>query len=457
MRSQFFTAAETDSTNKKIFLAALAVGLLGILAKSGIAAKELIVAQVFGRGDTLDAFLIAFLLPSFAMNLLMGALGAALVPVLVEMRQRESHDDVRKLLSSIMFLSVLALSAAAILLGVFASIYLPYMGSRFPPSKLLLTRELLYAVLPFIVFGGVAVFLSVVLNADEKFALPALVPLLTPLITVAFVLLASRTWGAWSLAAGTVTGSFLESVILMHILKAHGIRLNLKWGGLDAPLRRVIGQYAPMLAGTFLMGSATVVDQSMAAMLSTGSVSALNYANKITGAFLAVGATALSTAALPYFSKMVSENDWQGCAHTLKRYTLLAAAITIPFTAALIAFAAPLVKFFFQRGAFTSADTQLVSRVLVCYSLQIPFFVCSMLLVRFLSAMRRNDLLMYASIVNFVLDVVLNLVLMRRWGIAGIALSTSLVFFTSFLFVAICSWWLLSRERFSGENPASVQ
>jgi putative peptidoglycan lipid II flippase len=90
-----------------------------------------------------------------------------------------------------------------------------------------------------------------------------------------------------------------------------------------------------------------------------------------------------------------------------------------------------------------------VSRVLICYSLQIPFFVGSMLLVRFLSAMRRNDLLMYASAVNLVLDVVLNLVLMRKWGIAGIALSTSLVFLGSFLFVAICSLRLLAQERFS--------
>lgn len=455
MRFQFFTAAKSGSTNRKIFRAALVVGLLAILAKAGIAAKELVIARSFGRGDTLDAFLIAFLLPSFAVNLLMSALGSALVPMLIEMWQRESHQEVKRLLSSVLFLSVLILGAAAIILGLFASGYLPYLGSSFSPAKLLLTRKLLYAMLPFVVFGGVATFLTVVLNASEKFALPALVPLLTPLITIAFVVLAGKTWGAWSLAAGTVTGSFLEAILLIHILKAHGIRLSLKWGGFDIPLRRVIRQYAPMLAGTFFMGSATVVDQSMAAMLSTGSVSALNYANKVAGAFLAVGGTALSTAALPYFSKMVAEHDWQGCIHTLKRYTLLLAAITVPFTAALIIFAAPLVKFLFQRGAFTSADTQLVGRVLACYSLQIPFYVCSMLLVRFLSAMRRNDLLMYAAIVSLILDIVLNLVFMRKWGIAGIALSTSFIYLASFLFVVICSWWLLSQKRFPGENRAA--
>ena len=104
MRFQFFRTAGPDSTNRKIFRAALTVGLLGILAKAGLAGRELIVARSFGRSDTLDAFLIAFLLPSFVMNLLMGALGAALVPVLMEMRQWESPDKDTKLLSSIMLL-----------------------------------------------------------------------------------------------------------------------------------------------------------------------------------------------------------------------------------------------------------------------------------------------------------------------------------------------------------------
>jgi putative peptidoglycan lipid II flippase len=458
IKLQFVRASLADSTNRKIFRAAFIVGSLGILAKAGIAAKELIVAQSFGRSDSLDAFLIAFLLPSFVMNLLMGALGSALIPVLIDMRRKEGNNESARLLSSLIFLCVFALSATALLLALCAPWFLPWLGSSFSPAKLLLTRQLLYALAPFVVFGGIAVFLSSVLNADEKFALPALVPLFTPLITIIFVVSAGSAWGPWSLAVGTVAGSFVESSILMRILQAHGIKLNLKWSGLDAPLRRVLEQYAPMLAGAFLMGATSVVDQAMAAMLSAGSVSALSYANKITTGFLAISATALGTAALPYFSKMVAESDWQGCAHTLKRYTLLVAAVTIPFTFLLVAFATPLIKALFQRGAFTSADTQLVSHVLICYSLQIPFYVCSMLLVRFLSAMRRNDLLMYAAIVNLVLDIVLNLVLMRRWGIAGIALSTSLVYAASFLFVGICSWWLLSRERFSGGSfPASAK
>src|SRR5258708_4853800 len=95
-----------DSTNRKIFRAALTIGLVSTVAKACVAFKDLIVAHVFGRSDALDAFLIAFLLPAFVLNLIMGSLGSALIPALVETRQKRGAEAEQKLLSSMMFLSM---------------------------------------------------------------------------------------------------------------------------------------------------------------------------------------------------------------------------------------------------------------------------------------------------------------------------------------------------------------
>src|SRR6476659_7442190 len=65
-----------DSINKKIFRAAMAVALASIVVKPATAVKEIAVAHSFGRSDTLDAFLFAFVLPSFAVNLVVGAVSA---------------------------------------------------------------------------------------------------------------------------------------------------------------------------------------------------------------------------------------------------------------------------------------------------------------------------------------------------------------------------------------------
>jgi putative peptidoglycan lipid II flippase len=87
-----------------------------------------------------------------------------------------------------------------------------------------------------------------------------------------------------------------------------------------------------------------------------------------------------------------------------------------------------------------------VAPVLAMYALQIPFFVSSRVFYRFLVAMRRTDLILYCGTLNLGLDVVLNLILMRWFGIAGIALATSLWTVSTFFFLWYWTWKLLRRK-----------
>jgi putative peptidoglycan lipid II flippase len=302
--------------------------------------------------------------------------------------------------------------------------------------------------------SGLATFMACVLNAVEKFAVPALVPVLTPAAVLISIAAWTRAGSGFALALGTVAGSLFEAALLFYLVRKSQMLGRLRWYGLDPGVRAVLAQTGPMMAGCLLMGATPVVDQFMAAMLGSGSVSALSYGNKVPTALLAIGATALSTATLPYFSRMAADNDWQGCRHTLKRYSALMISVTIPLTVVLIAFSRPLVRLLFQRGAFTGADTEVVSQVQAFYSLQIPFYVLCLLFVRFISSVRRNDLLMYASAINLVVDVVMNLVLMRVLGVAGIALSTAIVMVGSLTFLAMSSFRLLNRQ--SAVMPAGA-
>lgn len=457
MRSWLLKIAKAETPNRKIFRAALVVGILTLGARSGATVKELIVARWFGRSDALDAFLIAYLVPSFVLALVTGALESALIPTFIQTRQTQGTEAAQKLLSSVISSSLLVLSGATALLALLAPYYLPYLAAGFSPAKLHLTRELLYLLLPFMLFNWIASCTSAVLNAGERFVLPALAPLLTPLVTIIFLEFAAARWGAFSLAAGSLAGSVLEAALLGWSLRLQGLHFSVKWYGIDPVLRRVLGQYAPMVGGSLLMGGTNVVDQAMAAILAPGSVAALNYANKITAVILSLGAAALGTALLPYLSKMVAENDWMGCRHTLKWYSLLIVSTTVPLTAALIIFSRPLVRALFERGAFNAADTQLVSWVQVCYALQIPFYIWSRLFTRFLSAIQRNDVLMYGAAIGLALDIILNVLLMRIWGVAGIALSTSLVYLFILAFLIIWSLRLLRLKSTSVAATASVE
>jgi putative peptidoglycan lipid II flippase len=424
-------ASASLTPGRKIFNAAASVAVCSAIAALGSTAKELAVARWFGRGDALDAFLIAFLLPSFLVNLVAGSFNAATVPTFIQVREREGKEAAQRLFSGVMVVSLGLLVAVSVAVGILAPYFLPLLGSGFSPAKLMLTRQLLYALLPFIALSGLAVAWTAILNAGEHFGLPALSAILTPLSIIAFLFLLGGVWGIYTLAAGTVTGVTLQAAVLGWLLRVRGVRLKPRWYGWDPSLRKVIGQYAPMLAGALLMGSTELVDQSMAAMLPSGSVAALNYARKVVSLFIVAGAIPLSTAALPYFSQMVANQDWSGCRHILKVYSRYIALVTVPITLALVAFSHPLIRIVFQRGAFTAADTGVVSRVLAFLTLQIPFYMLASLGVRLVSALKRNSVLMVIAGVNMVLNIIFNLILMHYFGVAGIALSTSFVYLVS--------------------------
>jgi putative peptidoglycan lipid II flippase len=80
------------------------------------------------------------------------------------------------------------------------------------------------------------------------------------------------------------------------------------------------------------------------------------------------------------------------------------------------------------------------------YALQIPFFVSSRVFYRFLVAMRHTDLILYCGMINLVLDIALNLILMHWFGVAGIALATSLWTVSTFFFQWYWTWRILPKS-----------
>ena len=99
-------------------------------------------------------------------------------------------------------------------------------------------------------------------------------------------------------------------------------------------------------------------------------------------------------------------------------------------------FAEPLVRLIYERGAFTAQDTHLVAQVQRGLALQLPFYLASILVVRLISSLRANHILMFGAIISVTVNFTLNYALMRPFGVAGIALSTSAVYLVSFLFVS---------------------
>lgn len=431
----FWEKITTGSVNRQILGAALIVGFGTGLVKIVAIIKELIVAWRFGTGDELDAFLIALVIPEFIVSVVAGSLNAALIPTYIQVRENEGVDAAQRLFSGATICSLGLLGIATMLLLITSPLYLPKLALGFSPNKLGLTYKLLFAVSPIVALSGILATWGAVLNAGERFALASLTPLLTPMITI-ILIFSVQIWGVFTLAAGLACGACLELVILGKALQNQGISLEPKWYGFNTHLRQVLSQYLPKIAGSFLMSSTNLVDNSMAASLSAGSVAALNYGYRLTSSPLSLMTTAISTAVIPYFSKMIAREDWIGIRYTLVKYMKGISIITVPLTLILIIFSENIIQVLFQRGAFTASDTHLVAQIQICFALQIPFYIAGRFVVRMIESMRLSTIFVWGSSFNLIINISLNYLFGQWIGVAGIALSTTCVYIFSFTFLS---------------------
>jgi putative peptidoglycan lipid II flippase len=431
-----------QTTNRRIFAAAMTLGGAGFLVSLISVIKDLVIAYYFGRGETLDAFLIAFLLPSFALTVVAGSFDSAFIPAFVATREKQGQAAAQALFSSVIGKGMALLLAVTALLALAAPYLLPIVASSFGSEKLILTKTLLYALLPVILVGGLAAACSSVLSAHRRFLIMALAPAAIPCAIIGLLLLSNGGMGVRALVAGTLAGLLLQCVLLVILLWRQGIRVLPRWRGASPELSLMFRQYGHVFAGALLMNSTGLVDQAMAAMLGSGNVAALSYGGKVVSFFLGLGGVAVGSAVLPHFSSMVSQSNWESLNHTANTYLRIILGGGALLALVLFLASEPLISLLFERGAFSRADVEVVSQVQAFYVLQLPFYVAGILVVRLLSALRMNAVLLKVSAVNFVVNIVLNLVFMQWFGVAGIALATAFVYLGSFL---LC-WYAVRRK-----------
>jgi putative peptidoglycan lipid II flippase len=397
-----------------------------------IVIKELVIAGRYGRRDEVDAFLIAFLVPFFVATLLGNAMSTAAIPVYLRYKAKEGMEAARHFFMGMNGLLLVASAVLALLIRVAAPYFLPAIASAFSGPKTALSYGLLQVMIPYIFLSGIVAFWSAVLNAEERFAVVVLVPMISPLAITA-CLLFFPLQRISVVAYGTLLGIFGETVVLGVALRRKGFSLWPRWEGWSAPVRAFIRQFLPSVAGGILMGSTLLVDQAMAAMLPAGSVAALSYGNKVIGFLLSILTTTLATLLTPYFSKRLDgtapDRVWKGLGQLL--LVIIPSAVLLSLVVSV--FALPLVRVIFYRGVFTSEDVRVVAGVQSWLALQMPFYIGSVVLVRFIAALQKNWIIPYVAVCNVVLNITLNFLLMKRMGVEGIALSTSLVHLFSFV------------------------
>ena len=412
------------------------VGAWTAVAKAFGALKFLVAARLFGTGDAMDAYLIAFLLPSFVADVLAGPLELVLVPALIQSRDAHGRQAAGVLYSKIVRTGFLALALIACVMAVTAGPVLASLGAGFRPDKLEYTRFLSLAMLPVIPLSAIWVAARSVLNAERHFATAAILPVLTPLLSILAMGIGGTRWGVTGLAIATTTGTAAQAAACVWAAGRAGFRIRNGDSGIPLTfIRNLAQQYMPAVTFSIVMGASVLMDQAFSARLPSGSVSALNYGTRLSSVLMTLGPMAVGTVALPHASRLIAKGRGAAARSTLGRYTAVAFAVCCVFVAILIAASEPVVRLILHGAPVAEPDMRRIAAVQAISLLQVPAALLLAVGVRLISASNANRILYGLALLGLTSTFVLDLLFMRWWGLIGITIAGISVRLVSVLYV----------------------
>ncbi|MFK8011661.1 MAG: murein biosynthesis integral membrane protein MurJ [Marinicellaceae bacterium] len=370
-----------------LFKSTAVVSIFTLLSRISGFIRDMVVARYFGTSIWASAFLVVFQIPNFMRRLFAeGSFSLAFVPVLNEIKATENKSNLKMFIDKIagtlfvvVFLVWLLMEIfAPQVLTLFAYTWVSDKPEVFAESVWMLRFTLFY--LPLI---SLVAFAGGILNAHNKFALPAATPILLnlSLIACAFFLRENFDLPIKSLAVGVLIAGVLQLLIQIPALYKLGLLPRFRLGFKDKKVKQVMKLMVPTLFASSIAQINLLVDTLIATMLPIVGVSFLYFSNRLLEFPLGVFAIAISTVILPTLSRQFAKNNSNEFTKTLKWALNLGLFIAIPAATGLLVLANEVIITLFQYGAFDDQSTEMTAISLMAYMLALPAFIINKILL----------------------------------------------------------------------------
>lgn len=413
------------------------------------AARDLVIAHLFGAGLLTDAFIQAFTIPNVFRRLTAeGSMTLAFLPIYTEIREQQSVQAARIYASRVLSL-VLLVTGLLTGLGMLFSPQLVWLfaaGFAEDPEKFALTSDLNRLMFPYLIMVSVVAWAMGILNAERRFAAPAAAPVLLNLAII------GCAWGVSphldqpieGLAWGVLLGGLLQMLLQIPSLIRVGQPIQLRACWRDPAIRKLLLLLGPSLFGVAVYQINIIILRNLASFLPEGQVSYYYNASRLTELVLGVFAFAITTASFPELSRQQARTEWDGVQRTLQFSLHSTLFIVLPATAGLIGLAEPIVSMLYRHGAFAWEDVQATAVTLQAFALSIPLVAVVRLLVSLFFAFQDTSSPVKASSISLLLTAILGWWLSQDWQVVGLALALSI----GALGQLIALLWLLRRHQF---------
>lgn len=466
----------TDShalSNRQIARAAVVV-LLGFVG-SGVLGlvRTAIFSATFGTSAALDAFYAAQQIPETLFALVAGgALGSSFIPVFARFLAANDRGSAWRLASAVMTVSALAAALLALLVALFAPQIVPLALVPGKPAEIQgLTVSLVRVMLVTVIIFSISGLLMGILNAHQRFTLPALAismnniglilgALIARLLPPAAGAAQSGDANVYGLAIGAVLAALLHLAVQLPGLRRLGGRLRFLPDWRISGVREVLWLMGPRVLGLGVVRINFLVNAALASTMIEGSYTALTTAWTLMFFALGIIGQSVGTAVFPSLAALAASNDLEGFKDRLAGALRGVLFLAFPASIGLIVLGAPIIAVLLERGAWTAESTQATAWALAFFATGITGFTALEILSRAFYAVADTWTPVRIGIAAMIANILLSLLLIRvigdpqslsRGPFAGLALANAL----TTLGEALVLWWLL-RQRIGGLGNRGV-
>ncbi len=405
-------------------------------------ARDMVVANFFGARPEADAFFLAFKVPYLLTLMVTGALTATFVPLfsyrLATGRKREAWD-----LSVNMgnIIAVVLVALSAILVGI-AQWFIPLIGPGLDDETTAQGVFLFRILMIGLVFEGLTGLVIGMLNSLRRFALAAFAPAVGTVVTLIITIVFEPSLGITSLAIGFVAGWVAGLLVLFPGLRGERVQYRPRIDWHDPGVREVGGMIWPILIGSAVGKVSVFIIQLLGSYLEVGSISSLNYADKLFQLPLGLFVAGISVPIFPLLSEQVAAKAPERVKATLDFALRVMGFLLVPVTVGIIILRYPLIGLLLEHGEFTADDTARTAWALLFLCLGLYAYAGRDTVTRVFYAYHDTRTPVKISVLTVVITIGLAFLFMQFMGVGGLTLGMTVALMVNFGVLL----WLLRRK-----------
>lgn len=387
--------------------------------------RELALTYVYGANSVADVYITALSIPTILFASIGASFSTTFIALFYEVDKLGGKDKSLQFTNNL-FNIVIVLSIILALLGfIFVEPLVKIFAMDFTGEKLKLAVSFTKTMIFGVIFIGLSNIMTAWLQISEKFYIPGMIGFPYNILIITGILLSTKgninTMAIWSLIAIASQFLFQLPFAIKNGYK-YKIYINIK----DKYIKNMLLLVIPVFIGVAVNQVNAIVDRSLASTLGDGTITVLNSANRLNGFVLGIFIATIAAIIYPNLSKISSENDKDKFAKLVSQSINAVVLLIIPISVGAIVLAEPIVRIVFERGAFNSEATSMTAIALSCYSIGIIGVGLREILNKVFYSLQDTKTPMVNGALAMGMNIVLNIVLIKFLGHAGLALATSI-------------------------------